>query len=50
MERIGAMTQDEARQMLVSRIQKDAYHDAAVLVRDIEANAKEEMSPYTRTL
>ena len=37
MERIGAMTQDEARQMLVSRIQKDAYHDAAVMVRDIEA-------------
>ena len=50
MERIGAMTQDEARQMLVSRIQKDAYHDAAVLVRDIEANAKEEGEKKARNI
>ena len=50
MERIGAMTQDEARQMLVSRIQKDAYHDAAVLVRDIEQNAKEEGEKKARNI
>ena len=31
MERIAGMTQDEACQMLVSRIQKDAYHDAAAM-------------------
>ena len=36
------MTQDEARQMLVSRIQKDAYHEAAATVREIEAKAREE--------
>ena len=50
MERIGAMTQDEARQMLVARIQKDAYHDAAVLVRDIEQNAKDEGEKKARNI
>ncbi|MED9958099.1 MAG: Rnase Y domain-containing protein, partial [Christensenellales bacterium] len=50
LERIGAMTQDEARQMLVSRIQKDAYHDAAVMVRDIEAAAKEEADKKARNI
>ena len=39
MERIAGMTQDEACQMLVSRIQKDAYHDAAAMVREIETRA-----------
>ena len=42
LERIAAMTQDEARQMLVDRIQKDAYHEAAATVREIEAKAREE--------
>jgi len=50
LERIACMTQDEAHQMLVSRIQKDAYHDAAVMVRDIESNAKEEGEKKARNI
>ena len=42
LERISNMTMEEARQILMDRIQKDAYHDAALIVRDIESRAKEE--------
>ena len=50
LERIASMTQDEARQMLVSRIEKEAYHDAAVMVREIEANAKEDSDKKARNI
>ena len=50
LERIAAMTQDEARQILVSRIQKDAYHDAAAMVREIEARAKEDGEKKARNI
>ncbi len=50
LERIAAMTQDEARQLLVGRIQKDAFHDAATMVRDIETKAKEEGEKKARNI
>ncbi len=50
MERIAGMTQDEACQMLVSRIQKDAYHDAAAMVREIETRAREEGEKKARNI
>lgn len=50
LERIAGMTQDEAHQVLVSRIQKDAYHDAAVMVREIESSAKEDAEKKARNI
>jgi len=50
LERIAGMTQDETRQVLVSRIQKDAYHDAASMVRDIETRAREEGEKKARNI
>jgi ribonuclease Y len=50
LERIAGQTQDEARQALVERIQKDAFHDAAALVRDIEGRAKEEGDKKARNI
>ena len=50
LERIAGMTQDETRQVLVGRIQKEAYHDAAVMVRDIEGRAKEEAEKKARNI
>ena len=44
LERIANMTMEDAKNILISRIQKDAYHDAAVMVREIESRAKEEQS------
>ncbi len=48
LERIANMTMEDAKSILMSRIQKDAYHDAAVMVREIEAHAKEEADKKAR--
>ena len=50
LERISNMTMEEARDILMTRIQKDAYHDAAVMVRDIESRAKEEGDKKARNI
>ena len=50
LERVANMTLDEARQVLMDRIQKDAYHDAAIMVREIEAKAKEDGEKKARNL
>ena len=50
LERIAGMTSDEAKGILIDRIQKDAYHDAAVMVREIETRAKEEADKRARSL
>ena len=50
LERIAGMTSDEAKGVLIDRIQKDAYHDAAVMVREIESRAKEEADKKARSL
>ncbi len=50
LERIAAITHDEARQMVIERIQKEAYHDAAASVREIEAKAKEEGEKKARNI
>ncbi|MDD3409886.1 MAG: ribonuclease Y [Eubacteriales bacterium] len=50
LERIAGMTQDEACQMMIGRIQKEAYHDAAATVRDIEAKAREEGEKKARNI
>ena len=42
LERVAKMTQEEAKDMIVQRIQKEAFHDAGVMVREIEQNAKNE--------
>ena len=50
LERIAGMTSDEAKGILIDRVQKEAYHDAAVMVREIEARAKEEADKKARSL
>ena len=50
LERVAKMTQDEARDMIVQRIQKEAYHDAGVMVREIEQTAKDEAEKKARNI
>ncbi len=50
LERVAQMTQYEARDMIVERIQKEAYHDAGVLVREIEQNARDEAEKKARNI
>ena len=50
LERIGAMTADEAKQTIIDSVQRAAYHDAAVLVREIEQKAKDEAEKKARNI
>ncbi len=50
LERIAAMSQDEAKQLIMERVQKEAFHDAAAEVRNIEARAKEEGEKKARNI
>ena len=50
LERVANMTTDEAKNILIDRVQKDAYHDAAVMVREIEQRAKEEADKKARDI
>ena len=50
LERISNMTMEEAKDILVARVQKEAFHDAAASVRDIEARAKEEAEKKARNI
>ena len=50
LERVANMTSDEAKNILIDRVQKDAYHDAAVMVREIEQRAKEEADKKARNI
>ena len=50
LERISALSVDEARQILLSNVERDARHDAAVMVREIESKAKEEAEKRARNI
>ncbi len=50
LERIAGLTADEATQAIIARVEKEAYHDAAALVRDVESNAKEEANKKARNI
>ena len=50
LERIAGLTADEATQAIIARVEKEAYHDAAALVRDIEQNAKDEGNKKARNI
>ncbi|MDR2515488.1 MAG: ribonuclease Y [Christensenellaceae bacterium] len=50
LEKIAQMTSEEARQIIIASVQRDAYHDAAILVRDIEQKAKDEAEKKARNI
>lgn len=42
LEKISGYTRDEAKAILLAELEKDVRHDAAVMIRNLEAEAKEE--------
>ena len=50
LERIAALTKDEARQLVIDRVKKEAYHDAAAAVREMETQAREEGEKKARNI
>ena len=50
LERVAGMTAHDAKQMLIEEMQDEAKRDAMVLVRDIEAQAREEADKRARKI
>ena len=50
LEKISGMSMESAREMLLSNVERDAQHDAAILIRDIETKAKEEGEKRARNI
>ena len=50
LERISGLTTEEAKEMLISSIEQDARHDAAVILRDIEQKTKDEADKRARNI
>ena len=50
LERISNLTSEEARDIIMDRVKKEAYHDAAVMLREIESHAKEEADKKARNI
>lgn len=42
LERLSGLTSEEAKQLLLSDIEKEIKHEAAIMIKDIESKAKEE--------
>lgn len=50
LERVAGMTVDEARTEFMNQVERDARHDAVVLMREIESRAKEEGDRKARSI
>ena len=50
LERISGLTADSAKEMLLARVEEEARHDAAILLRDIEQKTKEEADRKARNI
>ncbi|MGI6169571.1 MAG: ribonuclease Y [Christensenellales bacterium] len=50
LERVSSLTIEEAKAILIQKIEYEARHDAAALVREIETKAKEEADKKARNI
>ncbi|MBQ6599233.1 MAG: ribonuclease Y, partial [Lentisphaeria bacterium] len=50
LERVAGLSRDEAKQIVIDKVQKDAFHDAAAMVRDIETQAREDGEKKARNI
>ncbi|HEY5432229.1 MAG TPA: ribonuclease Y [Coriobacteriia bacterium] len=50
LETLAGMTADEAKQVLLKRVEDDVKHDAAIMIREVEAQAREEADKKARNI
>ncbi len=50
LQEIAGMTRDEAREVLLGKVEEEVRHDAAVLIREVEAAAREEAEKKARNI
>ena len=50
LEKISGLSMEAAKEILMSNVEQDAKRDAAILIRDVEAKAKEEADKRARNI
>lgn len=50
LERVSALSGEEAREILLDEVRKEITHDAALMIKDIESKAKEEADKRSREI
>lgn len=50
LERISSLTQEQARELLLSNVEKEISHEVAIKIREIENRAKEEADKKARSI
>ena len=50
LERVAGLSREEAKQTVIDRVQREAFHDAAAQVREIETQAREEGEKKARNI
>lgn len=50
LERIAELTKEQARELLLSDIEKEIKHEAAIMIKDIESRAREEAEKKAREI
>ncbi len=50
LEKISGLSMDAAKEMLLADVERDARHDAALLIREIEAKTKDEADKRARNI
>ncbi len=50
LEKISGLSMDAAKEILLANVEQEARHDAAILIRDIEAKAKDESDKRARNI
>jgi ribonuclease Y len=50
LETLAGMTADEAKQVLLKRVEDDVKHDAAAMIREVETRAREEADKKARNI
>ncbi|MGI6037796.1 MAG: ribonuclease Y [Limnochordia bacterium] len=50
LERLSGMTTDEARDLLLNRVEEDVRYDAALMIKEVESKAKEEAEKRAREI
>lgn len=50
LERISGMTSDEAKEFLLNKVKEEIRHEAAMMIKEIEAQAKEEAQKKAREI
>lgn len=50
LEKISGLSMDEAKEILLGNVERDARHEAAIMLREIEAKTKEEADKRARNI